>query len=177
MVNKRTAIFCVLNSTNKKIISCQIIHKYSDVYRDEFTFVENNSNGGFGGILGYFSNQFNIGFLTTGQDWYLVRFIIQDDYGSTYLIESNPINFRGIIDNLEKVIAFDQIIERNENGFVRGSLLFNIESTSGFKKHVLRESDSRYGNFIELHENEIVFKSSSGTSRTGTIKKQLYLPR
>ena len=102
--------------------------------------------------------------------------------GSFY--QSNPQNFRGIIDKIEKLglkarnngikdaIKDDDVktLVAGEFGKVLAGSLMNNESTDGFKQHILRSEDAAHVNTIIIKKDKIKFVSKSGESTT-SVKK------
>ena len=78
-----------------------------------------------------------------------------------------------IPDELKKTVKEDapELVKEGieSAGKVFTDALFNRASTEGFKQHILREEDANKLTKIIIHENNTVeFKSSSGTSETGS---------
>lgn len=189
-VSKREAYVTIQNNTPDTITGASISHKYSDNYKNEAGF-SSIPPGGKSPMI--HKVEFNTGFLTTGRDWWFVTYHRKQS-GSERPNEllmwySDPTNFRSIIDFLEQ--AAPALIKTAINA-AKGSnpallpaakvaqiaskamceVLFNKESTSGFKQHILRDEDAGEVTTIIINaDNSITFKSPSGTSKTVTSTK------
>lgn len=181
---KRTAKVKVINHSSQTIRSVSVVHKYSDNYKDRHIFDELEDGAeAEGGTVSY-----NTGIFTTGKDWWVVTW-----YDGTYerRYYSDPNNFRNVIDLLEKVapaalkvaasLAAKYAAVKSGNpqhaklfskaakkvAGLAADLLFNSESTDGFKQHILRSDDE--GEFVSIYiynNGAISIKSPSGTSDT-----------
>lgn len=175
MVKQQTAWISFINFTNELILSMFTIHKYSNVFYDEFKSSEMRQPNS---TIGTMQCRFNTGFLTTGQDWFYVSWISMDENGQAYFNEINPQNFRTLIDFSERMVCFPNYCNPYESSqeSSKSNLVFNIESTTGFKKHCLRNQDSTETNTIELCiNNEIIFRSASGVSKSRYTTKEMNL--
>ena len=174
---QRTAWICINNQTNHYILSTKLTHKYSDVYKDTFrqdplAISDPQSK------VGWTSVTFNTGRFTTGQDWFHLKWIsIDPSSGKCFLNETNPKNFRWVFDAAEKLVSLDDLIRKESLGIVAESIVFNIESTVGFKKHCLHKIDSYTGDptNINITNDKVWFVSPSGTSNVGYVTKSLNL--
>ncbi|KAH8674815.1 hypothetical protein BGZ60DRAFT_404871 [Tricladium varicosporioides] len=188
---KQTAQVSVRNNWDQPLVGVSVIHKYSDDYK----------NHGEWGIIKpgelapeTMDVEYNTGFLTTGRDWWVITWYSADMKTQYY---SDPVNFRNIIDALEKVapsvvkvamktVAAGMAAEAGPGAVVAAKnaakvlakvaneALFNTESTDGFKQHILRSEDA--GKLTEIVINKdrsITFKSKSGNSDTGTSSRKV----
>lgn len=75
MSNLCHAIITLENETGHKILSAQIIHKYSDIYIDilKWEHVDNAQT-----IKNLQPVEYHTGFLATGKDWWQVTWISDD---------------------------------------------------------------------------------------------------
>ena len=189
-LTKRTALVKIRNNTPDTISGASISHKYSDVYKDQGDFVAIAPGTT---SLKTMTVQYNTGAFTTGRDWWMVTYH-RAQAGSERPNElkmwySDPTNFRSIIDFLEK--AAPTLIKTAINA-AKGSnpqlipaakaaqivskvmckLMFNDESTAGFKQHILRlEDEGKVTTLVINADNTITFKSKSGNSDTITSTK------
>lgn len=92
---KRTCKVFVENRSGKEIETLTLIHKYSDNYKNSFTWVELPS-----GQTTKFPLpcEYNTGTFTTGKDWWLVEFTFKGDKA---VYATAPNNFRGAFDAIE----------------------------------------------------------------------------
>lgn len=152
---KRWARAHVRNESGVDLVECGLVHGYSDDPKEkaDLGYVWHNdlSNG-------YLDVHYRTGLLTTGVDWWL--FTAVDSNGHSYI--SNPHNFRGIIDELEKAVKdqIDRVIKEFQDQRRQGkrgpeskseaatnlvaailSFFVGKGGTKGFKQHILRESD------------------------------------
>ncbi|KAF2470710.1 uncharacterized protein BDR25DRAFT_303728 [Lindgomyces ingoldianus] len=189
-LTKRTALVKIQNNTPYPISGVGVSHKYSDVYKNQYDW----------SIIppGTLSTEamtveYNTGAFTTGRDWWMVTY--HSEQASSVrpnelkMWYSDPENFRSIIDFLEK--AAPALIKTAINA-AKGSnpqllpaakaaqiaskvmckLMFNNESTAGFKQHILRsEDEGRVTTIVINADNTITFKSKSGNSNTVTSTK------
>jgi hypothetical protein len=178
MVKQLNATITIVNKSQNSIISLFADHKYSNVHQDEF-YTRSTAITLPNATVGTMTVTYHVGFGTLGQDWFYLSWISMDQNGQFYFNEINPNNFRSIIDFSEKMICFPnycdlyQTPEQNS----KYNLIFNLESTVGFKKHCLRKSDSRYYNEISIcDKNKMFFRSSSGTSDSVYNSKEIHFP-
>lgn len=172
----RTAFCFIINKSTHHVLSTKLIHKYSDVYKDIFKQNPIQISAPNERVGSEILN-FNTGNFTTGQDWFYLRWIsIDPSNGKCYFHETNPNNFRWLFDAAEKVISFDDVVQKQSLGFVSESVIFNIESTVGFKKHVLRKIDSKNDNDVVIGQDQVYFCSKSGNSSVPYTTKSLNLP-
>ncbi|KAJ4351801.1 uncharacterized protein N0V89_007145 [Didymosphaeria variabile] len=189
-LTKRTAQVKIRNDTPDPITAAAISHKYSDVYKNQLDFDTIASGKTSADAL---TVEYNTGAFTTGRDWWLITYHREradaERKNELKMWYSDPSNFRSIIDTLEK--AAPAIIKTAIN-VAKGSnpaylpaakaaqivakqmnkLLFNSESTAGFKQHILRSEDERKVTIITIHgDNTISFQSESGNSKTVTSTK------
>ncbi|PTB51341.1 hypothetical protein M431DRAFT_523205 [Trichoderma harzianum CBS 226.95] len=153
---KRTASVSIRNNTSNPIVSISLIHKYSDVYkhRKEWAAIPASDSS-----TESLKVEYNTGFFTTGRDWWFISWYSQD---MKTLYYSNPQNFRGAFDAIEKGVS----PERLGCSWPRLQL-YEMEETAGFKQHILREEDEGKVTEIIINEDEtITFKSQSGDSET-----------
>ncbi|WP_425417926.1 hypothetical protein [Oricola indica] len=95
-VDKKQADVVVSNKTGKTILSVTVAHKYSDEYEHQLDWPGVLADGA------KTSGQpvtYNTGFGTTGRDWWYVSWVYTD---SSTIYYSDPNNFRGAIDFMEK---------------------------------------------------------------------------
>jgi hypothetical protein len=152
----------IVNNTGEQISEVTVLHKYSDVYKDNCIWDRLEAGQTSDGK----TVNFNTGFGTTGVDWWLVTWLSQD--GRTFYY-TDPENFRNLIDVLEDIAS--RYI--GQAGGILGSAIanqvLNNESTSGFKQHILREGDNY--NYITLTPNGVQWSSNSGNSSTGVSQR------
>jgi len=184
MATRRTAFASVRNNTSGPLVAVSVVHKYSDNYKHQHQW----------GIIqpgeipsDRWEVEYNTGAFTTGRDWWLVTWYSED---MKTLYYSNPNNFRGLFDTLDrtapeavgaaaslatKILASPTgPVGSIAAGFVAGraakattALLFNTESTEGYKGHTLFEEDANSETEIIIRDNNtIIFKSKSGVSET-----------
>lgn len=168
----RSAPVRINNLTGLDLESVTVIHKYSDVFKSQYTWKSINNNSI---TPSSYKVKYNTGFMTTGADWWFIAMKVK---GSSQIFISYPTNLRWIVDNIEKNISnILATYAANNYGPDAGiatkkiaGLVFNNEKTEGFKKHFLESIDEKNGLTIELHNSRIVFKSPSGTSETNYRK-------
>ncbi|KAJ6442474.1 hypothetical protein O9K51_03649 [Purpureocillium lavendulum] len=147
----RTARVAVRNNTPRTLLNVTVLHKYSDLYKDRLHWDKIPP-----GVLS--SGQlvsYNTGVLTTGADWWLITWYNRDRDRFNF---SNPNNFRRFLDFFEAaaVRLFDW------------RALLNVESTTGFKRHILRKEDAGGVTTITIENaGKMEIHSKSGTSSTG----------
>ena len=183
MATPQKASIEIVNNTGSTLLSASVSHKYSDNYKNEHTW-ENIKNGE---TTSTTKVDFNTGLLTTGRDWWVVTWV--NDKGDTYV--TDPKNFRGIIDFLEKMgdklatpLATLAATFATKTSDARAKAVaaavavtsavaaafLNTEATDGFKQHILREEDKDRPTRIVIKKNEVEFNSKSGISTTGFRK-------
>ncbi|OPB44851.1 hypothetical protein A0O28_0089890 [Trichoderma guizhouense] len=138
--------------------------------------------------------EYNTGFFTTGRDWWFISWYSQD---MKTLYYSNPQNFRGAFDAIEKSVSPELVYQAGmllapiaviSGGPVLAvpvtlatiavakattNRLYEMEETAGFKQHILREEDEGKVTEIIINEDEtITFKSKSGGSETVYTSKK-----
>lgn len=179
---KKFAQIRVKNETGKELRSVHVLHKYSNVYK-------NKQDWGAIPEGGYTSPDlqvdYNTGFFTTGRDWWVVSWEYKGD-NKVYF--TDPPNLRGVVDLLEQVgdvaikgaLAAASAAESAGTATAAGaaagsvitSLLFNTESTSGFKQHILRDEDAGKLTTIFIQgNNHVKWQSPSGISETCSSSK------
>lgn len=191
-LTKRTAYVKIRNETPDPIDGAAISHKYSDVYKNTLDFSTIKPGQTSADTL---TVEYNTGAFTTGRDWWLVTYHRSNPSstrpGSLKLRYTDPSNFRSIIDTLEQ--AAPALIKTAIN-VAKGSnpaylpaakaaqvaakavnkLLFNEESTAGFKQHILRSEDEGKVTTVVIHADDTVtFESKSGDSETVTSSRWL----
>ncbi|MDC9622658.1 hypothetical protein PSI22_13690 [Xenorhabdus sp. XENO-7] len=183
-LQKRIANVAICNETEQKILSIEVLHKYSDVYNNRF---DNDGEGidNRACTMKIMKAEYHTGDFTTGRDWWMVTWTTED--GLTHL--TSPHNYRGTIDTYEKIggqllpivsgLALQTAITSPEpttkaiaaaiatTTLIANSFI-NSESTAGYKQHILREEDAS-NNKIILTRNEVKFVSNSGESSTGVF--------
>ncbi|EHK19500.1 uncharacterized protein TRIVIDRAFT_216511 [Trichoderma virens Gv29-8] len=182
---KRTASVSIRNNTSKPMVSVSLVHKYSDVYKHRKEWAAIPAGDSSDESL---QVEYNTGFFTTGRDWWFISWYSQD---MKTLYYSNPQNFRGAFDAVEKSVSPEALIKAGTllapiALFTGGPVLaipvtmatvavarsttdtlYASEETSGFKQHILREEDAGKVTEIIINEDEtITFKSQSGDSET-----------
>lgn len=180
MPTTRTGYIKVKNASSMNIKYITINHKYSDVYKELLSWPENLAPGA--EVPQGQAVKYNTGFLTTGVDWWVIMFA--DEKGNVYY--SDPNNFRGIIDFFEKALtvasgviggialADPEPATKAAGLAISGAanILFNSESTSGFKRHMLTDEDENKDTYFIIKDNgEITITSPSGTSETVYSKR------
>ena len=96
-VEKKQADVVVSNKTGKTILYVTVAHKYSDEYEHQLEWPSALTDGASTSAQPV---TYNTGFGTTGRDWWYVSWVYSDS-GTIYY--SDPTNFRGAIDLMEKV--------------------------------------------------------------------------
>lgn len=173
---KRTTNVRVQNLTGLEIESVSVVHKYSNVYKEKMDWgrLENGKM-----TTRPMKINYNTGFLTTGQDWWLVTWKYK---GNNSLRYTAPRNFRGIIDFVEKMhLQPLALSNRGINKLTGANLptaklaeaLMNLGSTKGFKKHFLKKKDQKNGVIITITHNSVAFDSASGHSSTEGIRTKM----
>ncbi|KAH7397226.1 hypothetical protein BKA66DRAFT_437804 [Pyrenochaeta sp. MPI-SDFR-AT-0127] len=186
-LTKRTALVKIQNDTPDPISGIGVSHKYSDVYKNQYDWSVIPPGGLSTEAM---TVEYNTGIFTTGRDWWMITYH-REEASSVRPNElkmwySDPENFRNIIDFLEQ--AAPALIKTAIN-VAKGSnpqllpaakaaqvvskvmckLMFNDESTAGFKQHILRsEDEDRVTTIVINADNTITFKSKSGNSNTVT---------
>lgn len=189
-VTKREAYVTIQNNTPDIISGASISHKYSDNYKNEAGFSDIPPGARSPMIHRV---EYNTGALTLGRDWWFITYH-RKQAGSKRPNEllmwySDPTNFRNIIDFLEQAAP---VLIKTAIKAAKGSnpallpvakaaqivskamcdILFNEETTSGFKQHILRDEDAGKTTLIIINaDNTITFKSPSGNSETVTSTK------
>lgn len=186
---KRTATVSVQNSTPHNLMSVSLIHKYSDNYKHARQWPIIRPHQASSDNLRV---EYNTGFGTTGKDWWMLSWYSQDMKTQYY---TNPNNFRGLFDALDKVApSVIQAAVKVVGTVIAGdsgpngeravetvaavardttSRLFNTETTKGFKQHILRSEDSNAVTRIIINNDGTVsFFSRSGTSKTVYANKR-----
>ena len=183
----QTANVVVKNETGKTLRSVNVVHKYSDDYKNKEDWGRLSPNGSTAPALRV---EYNTGALTTGRDWWVVSWEYE---GDDKLYHTDPNNMRGFVDILEKASAVAIPIALAAAGAAVGAgatagagtaaggaaaaaagtilsnALFNAESTSGFKQHILRSEDAdKTMSIIIDANNDVTFDSKSGKSKTGS---------
>lgn len=188
-VTHRQAKVTVQNKTPDNILSISLVHKYSDNYKNQMQWPILHPGDSSRPFL---TADYNTGFATTGRDWWLLTWYSEDLKTQYY---TDPINFRGVLDALEKVApeAVQAVsgsaaaLLTSEAGPVAATLaataavalakettkyLFNSEATEGFKQHILRPEDANAITHIVINDDgTVTFQSRSGTSSTGYTAK------
>ena len=182
--DRRVAQVQIRNETGKIIRVAAIVHKYSNVYKHK-AYWQNIPSGGSSATMNV---EYNTGPFTTGRDWWVVSWEVEGDDG---LYLTDPSNFRelfdawdGIADDASFVIgtiagvfatAATGVPEFAEYGGTAATMLswlvFNKETTSGFKQHILRTEDEGKTTVITIREKEVLFNSPSGESSTQGIRR------
>ena len=80
----RTATVRIKNNSSKKILSATLSHRYSNVYRNQQSFV-NILHGQIS--QKFLTVEYHTGFLCTGQDWWHITWLAED--GTTYVSDPN----------------------------------------------------------------------------------------
>lgn len=167
----RTAKVNVFNYSENTISWVTVVHKYSNNYKDDQTWVNLPPNTQT--APNAMPANYNTGFGTTGQDWWAVTWQWKNEICIT-----NPNNFRGTIDSLEGIAASKLRDATTALGGTVGTFanpgvgtaigtaagraagkevsnaLFNSESTVGFKKHFLEAKDEGgFGVYMDIYGN------------------------
>lgn len=158
-MTKRHAKARIINRTGHDIMTASIVHKYSDNYknitRPPMGKIPNGETSS-----EYLKVEYNTGFGTTGRDWWLVTW----QYDDEKVYYTDPNNFRGIFDFMEKIASS---VVSSEMSSALADALFNSEGTSGFKQHILRSEDqNKFVDFILKPNGKVEIKSPSGKSET-----------
>lgn len=181
MSTHRKANVAVHNGTGTNLVSIAVAHKYSNEYKNQYTWEDVAANSTTGADL---EVDYNTGFLTTGRDWWMITAV--DDAGRVYI--SNPHNFREILDVLEKVTkdVLQMLPPIGSNPGVAAAQkvttaildhMLNYEDTAGFKQHILREDDEGRTVTITLRSlpssgeagDAVEIASPSGSSETNLL--------
>ncbi|ORX90687.1 hypothetical protein BCR34DRAFT_501828 [Clohesyomyces aquaticus] len=188
-LTKRNALVKIQNNTPDTITGVSVSHKYSDVYKNQGDWTLPIAPGQLSTET-MTEVEYNTGAFTTGRDWWMVTYHRENSASvrpnEVKMWYSDPENFRSIIDFLEK--AAPSLIKTAIN-VAKGSnpqllpaakaaqivskvmckLMFNDESTAGFKQHILRSEDEGKVTVITINKDDtITFKSVSGKSETVT---------
>ena len=153
-MTKRHAKARIINKTGHDIITASIVHKYSDNYKNMKTLgkIPNGATSS-----EYLEVDYNTGVGTLGKDWWLVTW----QYDDEKVYYTDPNNFRGIFDFMEKIASSAASSEMSP---VLADAMFNSEGTSGFKQHTLRSKDQKkFVDFILMPNGKVEIKSVSGT--------------
>ena len=100
LTTKHHAYVSIVNKSNRPISYVAVGHKYSDDFRNSFSFKGPIAPGA-ETILDKNVDKvtYNTGIATTGRDWWVVTWCYEDGELESYV--TDPQNFRGIIDWLE----------------------------------------------------------------------------
>ncbi|KAF2676705.1 hypothetical protein K458DRAFT_410183 [Lentithecium fluviatile CBS 122367] len=179
----------IQNNTPDTLSGVGVAHKYSDNYKNDYTWEESIVPGATSTET--MTVEYNTGWLTTGRDWWMVTYHRNvpsaERSGELKMWYTAPKNLRNVIDILEQMApklikaAIDKLKKPGDPrkmaaGVAAGvvskvmcKLMFNDESTDGFKQHILREADEdRVTTIVINADNTVTFKSKSGNSNTGT---------
>ncbi|TNE68865.1 hypothetical protein EP331_14715 [bacterium] len=187
----RNAFIQVKNSSNSTIYNVIVIHKYSDISKEKKTWIGELKPGQ--STPADFKVRYQTGFGRTGADWWIVTWTEARDENSVTQYTTDPQNFRGIIDQLEKGAKKGIPIATTVIGVASvglgpvaglavagGSIVANEIAdktlgnggTAGFKKHTLKEEDKKLTTVINItKKRNVSFKSKSGKSTTETKSK------
>jgi hypothetical protein len=181
---ERQAKASIDNQTGKTIVHVTLLHKYSNDYKNNRTWV--NLPSGHNTYTTPLTVNYRTGAFTTGKDWWRVQWKVAD--GRTCYTDPN--NFRVVFDALDQAamatanLFADQLGKEvagqvgGIGGLVAGkaaqdaangiaSSLFNGEATVGFKQHILRSEDDSKMVTISLFDNNTAkISSPSGISNT-----------
>jgi len=167
----QTAQVVIKNSTGRPFRSVNVLHKYSDDYKNRGDWGSGSDSAPPlpGAISSPMTVDYNTGAFTTGKDWWLVTWEYEGDHKVYY---TNPNNFRDIIDFLEAPVKrlINMALDAMDlsAGKVIVDALFNSETTAGFKQHILRDEDAgRQTQIVINADNMVQWLSPSGTSDTG----------
>ena len=69
-MSSKKAFVRILNKTGAPMINVKIVHKYSDLYKNDKTWIDEVPNNEY--TQGPLEVDYNTGFLTFGKDWWLV---------------------------------------------------------------------------------------------------------
>ncbi|KJZ78236.1 hypothetical protein HIM_02274 [Hirsutella minnesotensis 3608] len=182
-LTQQKALVSVRNNSKQPMYNVSVVHKYSSVYKDNFTWpvVQPGELA-----AANMTVQYHTGFATTGVDWWVVAWV--DEHRTAHV--SDPLNFRKIVDYLEKrapralsvttltLAGLISVSTAPVSAIVAAvavaiatqeftDVLFNSESTDGFKQHMLTADDAGALTEIIIHDQDaITFKSNSGESET-----------
>lgn len=179
MSQHQIANVSVRNETGKTLRSVHVLHHYSDDYKNKADWGKVPPGCNTSPVL---QVDYTTGFLTTGRDWWVVSWEYEGD-GNVYFTDPN--NLRSLMDFLEKagMVAIKAALAAaaaaesagqataagSEAGAIITDMLFNTESTSGFKQHILRDEDAGKLTTIVIHrDNTVEWISPSGKSTTGS---------
>jgi hypothetical protein len=183
----RTASIKIQNNTPNNLTGLSISHKYSNVYKEQYDWLSLAPGATTPDPM---TATYHTCFLCTGRDWWLLTYHpavpSAERPGQLQFRYTAPKNFRNIIDALER--AAPGMIKAAIN-LAKGSnpaalpaakaaqvvskamckLLFNTESTDGFKQHILTDVDAgRVTTFVVQADGKVQIKSRSGSSETVT---------
>ncbi|SMR61876.1 unnamed protein product [Zymoseptoria tritici ST99CH_1E4] len=187
-----TAYVQVINNTPHSISGVGVVHKYSNVYKEEHVY----------DILqpGQWSSPFevtyNTGWLTTGRDWWLVLGHNDNDpigKNSMSQFYTDPENFQDIINWLESAaptligaaLTAAEILQPElaavtaVAGVAAEALctaMLNDAATAGYKQHILTDEDK--GKVLQIwinNDGTVNFISPSGRSDTEYETRQVGL--
>ena len=181
----------VSNQTGRTIEVVTVAHKYSDVYKNSETFA--NLPNGF--TTNSFIADYNTGFGTTGKDWWALTWRFQGE-NAVYITNPNnfraffdaadtvgPALFKAVGSFAGRTagMAAGTAVEPGGGTALAGiagatagslaagaiaSVLFNSETTVGFKQHILRSEDEDSDTVIIIKSQGVTFHSPSGDSDT-----------
>ena len=174
------------NNTSHSLLSVAVVHKYSDDFKNDYAWQNVKEKSHTGNDL---KVQYNTGFLTTGQDWWLVTWALPN--GKVYV--TSPNNFRGIIDSIETLVS-DNIASLVAKATTAAGqpelapiasiitdqikkLAVNEESTTGFKSFILRDEDENQTVTITINDNSVDYDVKSGDDKNNPIKEVKALQR
>lgn len=175
----RQAFAGVWNDMPDPILSVSLMHKYSDVYKNnqEYAVIQPGRLSPDSLTVDY-----NTGIETTGKDWWMVSWYTSDLKTFCY---TDPNNFRGLFDAFDHVAPglitavvavaaavitegdIDSAQKAGQLAWATTNELFNTEATKGFKQHILTGADSK--NWVDIHlktGGNVEIRSRSGVSTT-----------
>jgi hypothetical protein len=167
----QTAQVVIKNNTQKPLKSVNAAHKYSTNYKNKGDWGPESSSPtpAPGEISSPMLVEYNTGFLTTGEDWWLVTWQYE---GDLQLYFTNPNNGMDIWQYISSPISsvIDSVLD--DAGLSAGKVIIdsiiNSEDVSGFHEHLLTEVDAEQQTTIVIHaDNTVEWQSPSGTSTVG----------
>jgi hypothetical protein len=181
MTTENSAPVVIGNASSRTFRTIGVSHKYSDVYKNQASWNQLAPGPVSSPPL---TVQHNTGFGTTGQDWWWI--VAVDDQNNGF--QTDPSNGRGFWDAVEDSAGDigDALTELCEAlapetegvGLVGAAVTtaltaaLNSESTAGFKEFLLREGDAAQGVTITVTDDDVTFSADSGTAETPLVALQ-----
>lgn len=179
MATRRKARICIRNNTDRTLKAVCLRHRGADggVHVGQWSDIPE------GAISSPLYVEYEAGLVSQGPDWWLITWVYAD--GSEIYV-TDPSNVSEAVDAMRVKIAavmpdferqFDsaytglqaeELLDAIADGVVRSARL------SGWKEHTLRRAEADRTMTIEIEpNNEVVFRSRSGESRSRTVTSAL----